>query len=273
MASGPAAPGGRAKRSVKPGAGPQDVDPGAVARQHDQQMMDSQRRYVRGDDMPAVPAATIGSTTDAQPMPMSYAFPTEQASRFEFEQGLKQTQALGPDTQWFANPQQVDFLYDAYKRRQLKDFDEWFGRTVDLRKPAQFAWAAGINPGYIQRQLEQLDRELALQKKNAVVKTFGANTPEDLMFKYMQDTGQLRDERAESDTYVRGLFRPVRRSAQWSPWDNMFARGGTFPNPRNAQGFLGGADRTNFGGGAGAPLPLGGAGAPATAQGSVMPPQ
>jgi hypothetical protein len=231
-----------------------------VAQQHDARMMDQQRRYVAGDTLAETKFSDAQGGGTQQPLPMSYAFPTEEANRFEFEQQLKKDEGLGAHTQWFAQPRQVDFLYNAYKLRKQKDFDEWFSKTLDLRIPGNFQWAASINPGYIQRQLEQLDRDIQLQKRNAVVSTFGVHNIDDLYFKFMQDTGQLRDNRKGDSVYVRGLFRPQARKSAWSPWTDMFARGEDIGDWSPEKSLVG-SNRTNFNAAA--------TGRPSAAQGSI----
>lgn len=146
-------------------------------------------------------------------LPVGGAGPSESNLRHEIKQELlRDPQKFGFQS-LTANvdvgDSEISLIRSRQDQLQQAGFFQWLSTVVDVRDPGMLSWLNDMVPEYAEAQLAQLKSNQELRATAAMIKNFGVQSREDLMFQYMIDTGQIRDTREyKPDLYIPGWFAP-----------------------------------------------------------------
>lgn len=108
--------------------------------------------------------------------------------------------------------EEVNYVKSMASMAELAKFDDYVESFIDPRQPGNMKWLMNVYPEYVERRLQQAHTDYEYALRNQMIDMWGINTPEDLMFKYMVDQGQitgpsLRNERPTLDmSYTPGVL-------------------------------------------------------------------
>lgn len=233
-------PGGLKSTKLPEGAY-NDIGAGTAASLYDRDMS-LRQRYAdpvtfKAEELPDATSAERDLFYKQGPYPAKYDVPTEDKERMATKQYLaasRNAQHVVPITD-----ADVEYVRNAENQRELANFDRYISMTINPREPGALKHLMEIYPEYVQRRVQQVNRDFEYACKNKLIDMWGANTLEELHFKYMVDQGYISGpelmERADAaDMYNAGYFSPFRLLKKPQRLRAPFASAKTGIRPDNA---------------------------------------
>ena len=87
--------------------------------------------------------------------------------------------------------QEIDYVAQADREKQLASFDAYVQTLIDPRKPGNLQWLMEMYPDFVSRRIQQIHDDHDFALRNSLCDAFGINKFEDLMFKYHVDQGLI----------------------------------------------------------------------------------
>jgi hypothetical protein len=108
---------------------------------------------------------------------------------------------------------EVAALQKKKEQAETADFDQYVNSMINPRKPGELQWLMSVYPEFVQRRIEQVQQDYEFAMRNQMIDTWGINTKDDLMFKYLVDQKRIDGPRLGrhkklDDGYAPGLFSP-----------------------------------------------------------------
>lgn len=161
------------------------------------------------------------------------SFPAQYYAKHPLEdraQAIATAQAMGlvdlkqNDDNLFQKPvfdsEAVDFVKKKKEQEDLRVFEEWLHQKYDLNDPLQVRFIKEKYPSYWERRVAQLDSDLKIAKRLAIMNLLGPQNEEDLYLQFQLDQGELNVARFgsiidpkwqnqdDSKLIKRGVFNP-----------------------------------------------------------------
>ncbi len=159
------------------------------------------------------------NNNDDSSYPVPYAAPSEQKENMLVRSAVRDAAAAenqrNPDGVMRTDPitdEEVNYVKSMAAMAEVAKFDDYVESFIDPRQPGNMKWLMNVYPEYVERRLQQAHTDYEYALRNQMIDMWGINTPEDLMFKYMVDQGQitgpaLRNERPKLDySYTPGVL-------------------------------------------------------------------
>ena len=181
---------------------------------------------------------TIGRGTNQAPeyynyeggLPVKYDVPSAEKERMQARQAIRKAaatentsasavQRTDPITEG-----EVDYLQSMKAQAELADFDRYFEKWADPRKPGGMQFIMEKYPQYVDRRVKQAQTDYEFAMRNQMIDSWGAQSFDDIHFKYLVDNGKIDGPRLAkhvslSDFYAPGLL---------SPWSFVDQRKGLY---------------------------------------------
>ena len=154
-------------------------------------------------------------------LPVKYAVPTREKERMQARQAIRQAAAseptpLGGNAVQRVDPiteGEVDYLQAMKAQAELADFDRYFEKWADPRKPGGMKFIMEKYPQYVERRVKQAQTDYEFAMRNQMIDSWGAQSFDDIHFKYLVDNGKIDGPRLAkhvslSDFYAPGLLSP-----------------------------------------------------------------
>ena len=152
-------------------------------------------------------------------LPVKYAVPTHEKERMQARQAIRQAAASEPTPQGGNAVQrvdpitegEVDYLQAMKAQAELADFDRYFEKWADPRKPGGMQFIMEKYPQYVDRRVKQAQTDYEFAMRNQMIDSWGAQSFDDIHFKYLVDNGKIDGPRLAkhvslSDFYAPGLL-------------------------------------------------------------------
>lgn len=150
---------------------------------------------------------------------------------------LADDQGVTPFGQLIANDSMFHWLQGKREQEAEANFQQWFATNFDKMSPTQKALARELFPSFYQQRLEQLDKNIELQRRIARLKIEGIKSKDDLFLQYAIEAGYINPDQLEEILHPERVREAQDRAAQ----QLRFKRGLLNPR-RNLRGDWG----TNF---------------------------
>ena len=148
--------------------------------------------------------------------PAKYAVPTASKERMQARQVLRESvpgshpnvQRTDPITE-----DEVTYIQSMKAMAEQVDIDRYISKFIDPRKPGNLKWRMEVNPGYVDRRIQQVNTDYEYALRNQMIDMWGMNSFDDIHFKYMVDNGKidgptLTKSVDTGSSYAPGLFSP-----------------------------------------------------------------
>jgi hypothetical protein len=101
-----------------------------------------------------------------------------------------------PNKMWKRPEMPKEFVSMLEKKRQQEELmaiEQWLYKTFDLSNPLVVRYVNELYPDYLQRRQEQLEKDIDIMKRLAMIRLQGGpRSKDDLLLKYMVDQGIVK---------------------------------------------------------------------------------
>ena len=153
-------------------------------------------------------------------LPVKYDIPSAEKERMQARQAIRQAASKEPRDDK-ANvirtdpitEGEVDYLQSMKAQAELADFDRYFEKWADPRKPGGMQFIMEKYPQYVDRRVKQAQTDYEFAMRNQMIDSWGAQSFDDIHFKYLVDNKKIDGPRLAkhvslSDFYAPGLLSP-----------------------------------------------------------------
>lgn len=174
----------------------------------------------RGVGVPAHHIQGPDGPKEHKPLPFAMTGPSRAKDRLALKHKMMNSQmvqagaASGNIVNWSINDSELDLIQGWRDMVQYKNFVTWLFKKYDLAKPGMLNFVKEMYPEIIEAQMSYIDQQAKLNSKILKLKAYGPQDKTDHELEYMLQTGQLTDNRAERNGYIRGMLNPSRKRAK-----------------------------------------------------------
>ena len=150
-------------------------------------------------------------------LPVKYDIPSAAKERMQARSAIRKAaatentsanavQRIDPITEG-----EVDYLQAMKAQAELADFDRYFEKWADPRKPGGMQFIMEKYPQYVDRRVKQAQTDYEFAMRNQMIDSWGAQSFDDIHFKYLVDNKKIDGPRLAkhvplSDFYAPGLL-------------------------------------------------------------------